>query len=785
MNLLSKYEVLELKDATDCMKKYIFHILWLLLLGACNVTKKVPDGSYLLNKSEIESDVKGISSSSLKSYLRQKSNSSMFILGKVKLHMHNIPNDNSTVVNRWLLKYGEPPVLYNDQLTVISAEQIRLHLNNKGYLNAEVDTIVTKKDKKANVTYDVTGNEPHRIRSFTDSINAIDTTIYNLLNRTRQLEVMKEGDIFDLSVLEEGRTRMTTMLRNRGYYNFLKDNFFYIADTTAGVNQVDVTLSLNNPTDSTRHQQHYIGNVTVVNGVNPEQLDDSIRREALELDTVDFRGMKIISSRDRFLRPQAIYYNAFLRPGRLYGDRLLERTYASLNGMGPVNQTSINLTPVMRNDTAFIDSRITLFPGNLHFMRFGVDGTNSAGDLGVAGNVSYEHRNFLKGGETFRVQFNAAYEFITSDSLNLLDNSFYEYGAETALSIPQLMLPWLMKQLRDQPSASTEFSAGINFQKRPEYLRQFFNLSTRFQWASSERQLQHMLEPVGVTYVRMPWKSDRFQELYMNEDVNPILRFSYDDQLIVRSAYNITYSNFSRTGRRRMPTVPFRIRSGIEVAGWLPRIITQTGGGSMNDEGFLTLFNQPYSEYVKGDIDFAASYSFDETKTIAAHIAVGTAYPYGNSEVLPFEKRYFGGGANSVRGWSTRTLGPGTYSNDTITGSDFGAKIGDVKLEMSVEYRRKVSRLFELAGFVDAGNIWTIRNYVEQPGGAFQFDTFYKELALAYGLGIRVDLGFLLLRLDGGMKAHNPGLPEGERWTIFKPNFNRDFAFHFAIGYPF
>lgn len=764
------------------MKKYIVLILWIFLLAACNVTKKVPEGSYLLNKTDIKSDVRGIGSSALKPYLRQKPNSSMILLGRVKLHMYNIPDDTSTWMNRLLLRYGEPPVLYNEQLAVISAEQIRLHMKNKGYLNAKVDTAVVKKDKKANVTYNVTGNEPHRIRTFTDTIHSADTTIYNILSRTRQLELMREGDIFDLSVLEEGRERMTTVLRNRGYYNFLKDNFYFIADTTVGTNQVDVTLALNNPTDSTLHQQYYMGNVTVVNGVDQALLQDSTRH--LLLDTVEYREMKIISEKDRFLRPRAIYYNTFFRPGRLYSDRVVERTYASLNGMGPVNQTAINLTPVVRNDSAYIDSRITLFPGNLHYTQFGVDGTNSAGDLGIAGNVTYEHRNFLKGGETFRLQLNAAYEFITaSDSLNLIDNSYYEYGVEAFLSIPQLLLPWLMKQLRDQPSASTEFSGGINYQNRPDYLRQFFNLSTRFQWSSMEWRLQHMLEPIGVTYVRMPRTSDRFKELYMSDDT-PILRYSFEEQLIVRTAYNVTHTNYNRLGRRSMPTIPIRVRSGIEVAGWLPRIVTGLGGGEVNDDGYHTFFKSPYSEYVKGDFDISASYAFDDNNTLATHLAVGVAYPYGNSNVLPFEKRYFGGGANSVRGWSTRTLGPGTYSLDSV-GSDFGRKIGDVKLDFSVEFRRKLTNLFELATFVDAGNIWTIRNYVEQPGGMFRWNSFYKELAVAYGLGLRLDLNFLLIRVDGGMKAHNPGLPEGTRWTIFKPDFRRDFAFHFAIGYPF
>ena len=764
------------------MRKNIIIILFLLLV-ACDVTRKVPEGSYLLNKVAIESDVSGIGAPDLKPYLRQRPNSSMPVIGKYKLHLYNIPDNDSTWFNRQLLRYGEPPVLFNEQLTEISAEQIRLHLHNKGFLHAEVDTAVGKSNKKADVTYRVTGHEPHRIRFFRDTIQSADTTIYNILRNTRHLEIMKEGDIFDLALLEEGRENLTTILRNRGYYNFVKDHFYFLVDTTVGNHQVDVTLALNNPTDSTLHTQYSIGHVTVINGVSEEHLRDSARCH--QLDTTDYRGLRIISEKEPLLLPKAVYYNTFLRPGRLYSDRIVERTYSSLNGMGSVNQTAINLQTVVRNDSSLIDSRITLYPGNLHYMQFGVDGTNSAGDLGVAGNVTYEHRNFLRGGETFRVRFNAAYEFIrATDSLDLLDNSYYEYGAEAFLSIPQLLFPWMLKRLQDQPSASTEFAVGANFQKRPEYFRQFFNLSTRFQWSSMEWKLLHVLEPMGVTYVRMPWSSQRFKDLYLSEEANPILRYSYDEQLIVRTAYNLTYTNYNRIGRRSMPQIPFRIRTGIEVAGWLPHMVTNMGGGEQNSRGFYEFFKIPYAEYVKGDFDFSPIYTIDDKRTLAAHVAVGLAYPYGNSTILPFEKRYFGGGANSVRGWSTRTLGPGSYHNDSIA-SDFGRKVGDVKLDFSVEYRRKLTRLIELAGFVDAGNIWTIREYMEQPGGLFEWKDFYKELAVAYGLGLRFDLNFLLIRIDGGMKAHNPARPEGDRWTLFKPDFGRDFALHFAIGYPF
>ncbi len=752
-----------------------------IVVASCSVTKKVPQDSYLLNKVKIESDAKGVSKSSLKPFLRQKPNSSMFLLGRVKLQAYNFPENDSTWINRQLLKFGEPPVLYSDRLAGLSIEQIRLQLGNKGYLNAEVDTIVDKRNKKANVTYKVTSNEPYTIRHFSDTIASVDSAVYKLLERRRQLELMKEGDIFDLEMLEQKRVEMVNLLRNSGYYNFLKENIYYLADTTVGNNKVDITLGMNNPTDTTTHPHYYFRNVVINNGVDQMLLRDSARH--FLLDTVQYKDIKVVSERNRFLLPKAIYYNTFIRPGRVYSDRLLERTYSSLNRLGSVGQTSISLTPVMENDTNYIDTSISISPGNLHYMQFGVDGTNSAGDLGIAADATYEHKNILKGGETLRLKVNAAYEFIgVSDSTNFADKGYYEYGAEAFLNIPQLLLPWMMKGFRDQPSASTEFSVGINFQKRSEYLRQFFNLSSRFQWSRMNLQLTNVVNPLDITYVRMPWMSQRFADAYMNDSINPILKASYEEQLIARTAYTVSYTN-SRLGRMQ-PTVPFRVRAGIEVAGYLPRLIASMGGARQNESGRYTLMGLPYAEYVKGDIDFAPTYRIDDENTLAGRISIGVALPYGNSVALPFEKRYYGGGANGVRGWSTRSLGPGTYNNEAA-GYDFANKTGDIKLDFSVEYRHKMTNMFELATFIDAGNIWTIKDYQSQPGGYFQFSTFYKEIAAAYGAGFRVDLDFLLLRVDMGMKAYNPALQGNDRWSIVKPNFGRDFAFHFAIGYPF
>ena len=763
------------------MKKYIYYLFFIIVFVACDATKRVPEGSYLLNKVEIDTDTKSVKASELEPFLRQEPNASILLIGKYKLHLYNIAPNDSTWLNRIFRKYGERPVLYSERLTSISAEQIKLELNNRGYLNASVDTLLNIDDKKVNVVYDVDGRDPYRILSYKATIE--DGTVLKVLKDTKKLDFIEVDDVFDLKVLEEGRSEMARQLRNRGYYNFSKDNFQFLADTTVGTHQVDLTINLLNPTDSTMHQQYYMGNTTILNGIDIATLEEN--KAGHELDTVKFRDISIIQNKSEFLRPRAIYYNMFLRKNRMYADRLVDHTYTSLNGLGAVSQTNINLFPIVRNDSNFLDSRISISPGNLHWMQFGIDGTNSAGDLGVAANITYEHRNIFKGAERLRIRLNGAYEFISSssvpESVNLIDQNYYEYGAETFLSIPQLILPWLLKGVKQQPSASTEFSVGLNFQKRPEYLRQFFNLSSKLQWSGMDWRLTNTVEPLDINYVRMPWKSQFFIDEYLADDSNPILRESYKDQLIARTAYSFLYTN---TGLRNQPRNPFRIRAGVDLAGLIPRLATALGGSKTTPEGDEEILGINYAEYIKTDFDFAQTYPFDDKNSLAIHFGLGVAVPYGNSNVLPFEKRYFAGGANSVRGWSTRTLGPGIYQRNDTMRADFVNQTGDVKLDLSAEYRHKLTDLFEIATFIDAGNIWTIKDYEGQSGGMFKFDQFYKQIAVSYGLGLRVNLGFLLLRLDAGMKAYDPADSE-KKFVLLNPNFSDRFALHFAIGYPF
>jgi len=276
--------------------------------------------------------------------------------------------------------------------------------------------------------------------------------------------------------------------------------------------------------------------------------------------------------------------------------------------------------------------------------------------------------------------------------------------------------------------------------------------------------------------VYMPWISETFKRDYLDnaENRNAILRYNYEDLFIMKMGFGLSYSDGVDA-----------VRVNVESSGNLLSGVSKTFGFKVNSQGQRTLFNIAYAQYAKFDVDYTHLMQFDKRNALALHAGIGVAYPYGNSTVLPFEKRYFSGGANSVRGWGVRELGPGKFKG-TDGRIDFINQTGDVKLDLNAEYRTSLFWKFEGAAFIDAGNIWTLRNYQDQPGGQFKIDEFYKQIAVAYGLGLRLNFDYFILRLDMGMKAINPAYgTKEEHWAIIHPKLDRDFAFHFAVGLPF
>ncbi|WP_165022807.1 BamA/TamA family outer membrane protein [Dysgonomonas sp. ZJ279] len=763
-------------------------IFLILIIAACSTTKNIPEGEYLLDAINIKHDTKN-ATSDLESFVRQQPNGSLPLFGKVRLNIYNMAGqDTSKWITRAVRKMGQAPVIYSARSAASSATQLQKEMSNQGYLNAEVDTALRAKGKKMTVTYNIKGGTPYLIRNYTYTIE--DTTMARIMKIVPLKPYLAKGDFYDMSMLEQERGRVNLIMRNGGYYNFSKEFVYFKADTTLNSHQVDLYMNIYPAKDSLPYPRLRWNKVTIVSGLNsletPDRPQGGNRRNRKNpyfrnADTTQYNDIWIIRGQNKFLRSTSIRRNNYIKKGALYSDRALTKTYESFNQMSAIKQVNISTTPSSEDSTHLLDATILLTPANAHWFKASLDGTNSAGDIGVAPSLSYQHQNLFNGSEQLSIKLKGAYEFISGGNEDdLLNQSFYEYGIETGVTFPLFLVPFLKKSWREMPTATTRFSVGLNNQHRPEYTREFFNMTVNYGWSSNNNRLLHSVDLFDINYVRMPWVSARFDSLFLNNVNNPLLRESYKDQFISRTSYSFTLVN----GRRFNPLYPtYSIRGSLEVAGVLPRLIAAMNGDSPGENGQRNIFGVAYAEYIKGHIDYARTFYFSKRHSLAYHVGLGLAHPYGNSNILPFERRFFSGGANSVRGWNTRRLGPGSYRGNNNS-EDFVNQVGDMKLDISIENRHKVNSLLELAEFIDAGNIWTLKKYEAQGGGQFQFSNFYREIAVAYGAGIRFDLGFLLLRLDCGVRAYDPGLPQSDRFVLFQPRLSR-MALHFGIGYPF
>lgn len=761
------------------------------LMWSCSSTKHVPDGKYLLNSVSIEvDDSDAAKSTELYNYLKQYPNHKVLGCMKIQLATYNLSGKDSTRwYNKWLRRLGQAPSVYDSTLTEASVRQLRQVMVNKGYMDArvDVDTVRRDKKKKIDVHYHITAGEPHRISSFTYEV--ADSNIAPLIYADTTLTTIRPGDLLDRNNLEAERLMITERLRDKGYYAFNKEYITFTADTAAGSKEVDLTLNLRMQypeTDTTHaiksHRRYFIRNVIYV--TNYEGSTAYENNDYLAEDTVYHKGLTIYYGKDPYLKPATLSECCYIEPGELYQMSHIDQTYEALSRLGILKFININLEQVAEiGNDAWLDAYILLSRGKKQGVTLELEGTNSEGDLGFGVGLTYQHRNLAKGSEMLTAKLRGAYESISGNLDGLINDRYTEYAAEVGLTFPKFMSPFLSKSFKQRMKASTEFAVSFNYQERPEYTRIIAGAGWKYKWNNRQNTVRRTFDFIDVNYVYLPHSTIDFIDQIAPS--NPLLRYSYEDHFIMRMGYT-----YYRTNKRNVPAIGryfvqpsiYTLRASIETAGNVLYGLSNLLGQKRED-GAYKVFGIQYSQYVKSEVDYTYTRNFNDRNTLAFHTGFGIGVPYANSSMIPFEKRFYAGGANGVRGWGVRTLGPGSYdSKNSVT--DFINQCGDIRLDLSLEYRAKLFWILEGALFVDAGNVWTIHNYENQPGGKFKFDSFYKEIAMAYGLGLRLDFTYFLLRFDMGMKAYNPAQNQ-ERWPIINPKWGRDASFHFAVGYPF
>lgn len=724
----------------------------------------------MLNKVTIKSNVPEATADHLQSYLRQTPNSRFMGMGRAKLGFYSAQDVTSNKwKDRWLRKMGEEPVIYDSLLTQTSQEQLTQELKNKGYWDATVEVSATEKDRKTDLTFVVTGNEPYRIKSY--KIDIPDDSVMYYLNR-RKTTLPKPGDLFDADMLATERENAAQTLRRRGYYYFQKEALKFEADSAN--HEVDITLKLQDNyslNDSIRRQlftKQTVSSVTIYDVA--QSMSDDGKLDRADLDTTTIEGFTVIHSKKSCFRPKKLISKVLVLPNRRYNESRVERTYAILNALQATKYVDINFRELGGDSLACV---VVVAPSKKHSFSVDLEGTNSAGDLGIGLGATYQNKNAFRGAEILKVSARGSYEAM--GKLGALRNA-YEVGGNASIIVPEFLMPFMKTEARRRIGGTTEFSVGYNFQQRPEYKRNIANLGMKYAWYV--HRTHFVFDLIDINYIYLPWISETFRSQYLTPSSS--IRYSYEDHFIMRLGLGIQNSN-KRTNSTTQSF--YTLRSNISTAGNLLYGISNAIGQKKSDDGQYHIFNIAYSQYVKGDFDFTYNQYINKNMRLVFHGGIGVAFPYGNASIIPYEERYFSGGANSVRGWAVRTLGPGRYANSGSV--DYMNQSGDIRLDLNAELRFKLFWKIYGALFVDAGNIWTIKDYEEQAGGYFQFSTFYKEIACSYGIGIRADFDYFVIRLDMGVKLYEPsGTTTSERWRT-DLTWQNDFALHFAVGYPF
>ncbi len=750
-----------------------------MLSGSCNSTRYLEEGEYLLDEYKVEYSKSAISNEEFRSYIKQKPNKE-FLGWKFWLQLYNLSGaDENNGLNRWLKRIGEPPVVFSDDLMDNSSQQLEMFMFNKGYFDVIVKDSALIKKKKARVIYRIDPGEPYYIRKVDYFVQDDDLAEFVWEDSTQR--ILKAGERYDVDKFQAENARIESVLRNNGYFNFTKDFIYYEVDSTLDNHMVDVTLGIRNfprkdslgNTVQAKHPTYRIRNVFMKTNSELSVLGGNGGGE--QTDSVQYDQVYVISRPDVNIKHQLITQKNYIMPGDLYNASRVQQTYRNLTSLSAFRLVDISFD-VADQDSALLDCQIQMLPAVNQAFTGGIEGTTSGGNIGAAGNLNYQHRNFFGGSEKFDLTFLGAIETLPENPDKPVDRlgTMQELGVETRLNFPQFLLPFRTDQFIRRFNPETNLNLAYNYQKRPDYTRSTFRGSFGYRWRGN-RYVTHSVFPVDISLINTPFLDEEFSDWLEGT----YLYYSYLPHFITDQRYRMVYTN-----QNLNKNVDFQyVRFGFETAGNLMYGIYHLLG-SPEEDAVLSLFGVDYAQYVRTDLDVRHYDYIGETSSMVYRGFLGIALPYLNSTAIPFEKQFFGGGANSLRAWRVKTLGPGAFEGDTV--SRYPNQTADLKIEANIEYRFGLFWKLDGALFVDAGNIWSLSAEDDREGAIFDLQRFYREFAVGAGFGFRFDFNFFVFRMDVGVPLVDPSYPEGSRWVPADNDLKwNDLGYNFAIGYPF
>lgn len=777
-----------------------------VVVSSCNVTRNLPEGSYLLQRVKIESDREvnrreRISSEELYKYIRQRPNKH-FLGTNFYVEVYNLANpEKDNWWNNLKRRIGEEPVLLDMNDTEKSVENLKIYLDSRGYFASKVAYSVdtTYRRKRAKVEYSYKQGKPYIIDKIDYQFK--DRFLEPILLPDTVNRLIHTGDIFNIATLDAERERIAALLKDRGYYNFSVGNISYIADTLQQANRVALTMIVKQKLSgyTTRGEAIYdnnavyrLRNIEIVPGYDAAK--DKAHRDYFNgFDSTYYQGLEVLfDGKSPYIRPKVLRPALPLYSGAIYNHSHVQRTYNNLLQMGfksaRVSFTEVPdslygsqnyLTYVGGTDSVllnytrerYLDCKVLCTPPLKQSVKAELEGTTTSSFYGLKATLGYQNRNVFRGAETFDLTGTVGYEYMKAPDAKR--RNAIEFGLAAGLSFPRFLF-FRTSGLSRFNAPTTRLELSYNHQNRPYYRRDLSSIA----WAYSWRNMQHSsfaIRPININWVNVGYIDQEYFASLKNE----YLKRSYESQLIVGLSGSYTYNN------------P-RAESSLNQT--LVRINTELAGNTV--DGLMHLFSKPvagqdyynflgirYSQYFRIDANASQRVMLGEKCSIAGRLYAGFGVAYGNSQAIPFDRMFYAGGSNSMRGWAPRTLGPGSSSlpEDVV----YPTQMGDMKLEANLEFRFPIWGMFHGATFFDLGNVWYMgRKGIDYPeGSVFHFNEFYKQLGFNTGIGIRLDITFAILRLDWGIQLHSPNRPAGERWIHdFKW---KNTSLNFGVGFPF
>ena len=767
-------------------------VLLVSLLASCSTTRILSEDQTRLKSNVVtvvnRKDYPDFQDPTLDNYVRQKANT-YFIKTRRGgwnpfLYVANWTNGKGKGWDKFVTKLGQAPVVFDPALMLDSRDNIITHLKYIGYYGSTVQTLAEIRNQQTTVDYRVRLGRQYPIREISYEVD--DPVLAEEIYRDTVNSLIKVGIPLSESLLERESERSEAYLRDRGYYEFSKNFYFFAADTVSVPGSALLRVSVRNyprggrPEDAVRHRRFYFGKVSVYPVSDNIRYRASISKKIPQiLDTVKYENLTILYDRKRKIRPSILYKMNRIEPGDVYSSSIVNSTYQRMSNLRIYSSVSVELT---KTDTNVVDCSIRLIPSKAHGYKVNLEAsTNSTGLIGISPTVSYYNRNIFKGGEWLSLSVSGNFQFSVRD-----DTRATEFGTNAGLSFPTFV--FLPDRMFKNIIPRTDVELSYNYQRRPEYTRNMIGANFGWSWSSQSNKYYFRVVPLQINIVNLPVYSNAFMESL----TNPFVREAYKNHFEFGLGFDVQYSSDPNVNPANSF---FKADLQVDVAGNLLSAFNRFM--PVDSSGFRTIWNSPYSQFARAELSLAYTWKFgrDNKQAVAVRGLGGLGYAYGNSAKMPFERLFWAGGSNSLRGWTARSVGPGSSQMDETF--SIPNQTGDMRLEANIEYRFPLFSIFRGAVFADWGNVWNLSrtgDHESMDGGStedqtaeelsyFSWKNMLRTSALSAGAGLRLDLNFVVIRFDVGIKLYDPS---EQRWPNIRTWFRRGgYAFQFGIGYPF